>query len=472
MKSNLKKNFIYNIFYQMLAIITPLLTTPYVSRVLGTEGVGRFSYSYAIAYYFVIFSMLGVNNYGNRTIALVRDSLKKRSETFWQIYLVQLTFSAIMSLLYIVYVLLLGKDQVVEWILLIYVLSAVLDINWFFFGMEQFQITVTRNSIVKIITIVSIFLFVKSSQDIYSYVFINVIGIFISQIILWGMLLKYVSFEKVSLSSLKVHIKPILLLFIPIISVTIYKFTAKIMLGSMTSVTEVGYFESTDKVIQVPVALITALGTVMLPRTSHMIANHKIKESLNYIQKSLVLSMVIVAPMSMGIMAIAKDFVPIFYGLGFEKCVAIFQVVMPSCLFLAFANVIRTQYLIPHQKDSVYIISVLCGAIINLGVNFILIPQYQSIGAGIGTLCAEVAVCVSQCYIVRHEVPILGCIKYSLPFIVLSLLMYIMLRSMNFSNLSHLTSLLVKIVVGALFYSLGSLMVILLAHHKGIKILR
>lgn len=471
MKNNLKKNLLYNIFYQMLAIVTPLLTTPYVSRVLGSEGVGRFSYSYAIAYYFVIFSMLGINNYGNRTIALVRDDFKKRSETFWQIYSIQLISSVVMTFFYIIYVVLLGKDQIVEWMLLIYVLSAVLDINWFFFGMEQFQITVIRNSIVKLITIFSIFLFVKSSQDIYLYVFINVIGAFVPQIILWVMLLKYVTFEKQSLSNLKVHIKPILMLFIPIIAVTIYKFTAKIMLGAMTSVEEVGYFESTDKIIQVPVALITALGTVMLPRISNMIANHKIEESLNYIQKSLVLSIVLVTPMSMGIMAISKEFVPIFYGLGFEKCVTIFQIVMPSCLFLAFANVIRTQYLIPHQKDKVYIISVLCGAIINLGVNFILIPKYQSIGAGVGTLCAEATVCIIQCYIVRREVPILRSITYSLPFIALSFLMYVTLVSMKLANVSTLTSLLVKVVVGAIIYSLGSVIILFLSHRKGIKML-
>ncbi|HFD0831975.1 TPA: oligosaccharide flippase family protein, partial [Enterococcus faecium] len=137
-----RKNLILNILYQILIIIIPLITTPYVSRVLGSDGVGRYSYTFAIAYYFAIFAMLGVNNYGNRTIATVSGDKEKQSKTFWSIYLFQLFFAVISVVAYILYIIFLCDDKLLGWIMLAYVLSAAFDINWFFFGMEEFKITV------------------------------------------------------------------------------------------------------------------------------------------------------------------------------------------------------------------------------------------------------------------------------------------------------------------------------------------
>lgn len=466
MVSSIKKNFIYNILYQVLTMIIPLITTPYISRILGSEGVGRYSYAYAIAYYFSVFAMLGVNNYGNRTIAAISYDRKERSKVFWSIYSLQLFVSVITIVLYILYVLFWGKDKIIEWIMLIYIISSALDINWFFFGMEQFKVTIIRNSLVKLLTVIFIFLFVRTSEDVYIYAFVSVFGMLFSQSVLWLMLREYVSFEKISICDILPHIKPNLILFIPVIAISLYKFMDKIMLGIMSSNVEVGYYESCEKIMQIPIALITALGTVMLPRISNMLAKKQQEESLYYIRKSLVLTIAISAPMSFGIMAIAKEFVPIFYGPGFDKCVDVFQVLLPSCIFSAFASVIRTQYLIPHKNDNVYIVSVFCGALVNFVINALLIPRYQSVGAAIGTLFAEGVVCIVQGFYIKKQINILKYVIYSLPFLVISIFMYCVLRTLDFSMLGNFFALILKVVIGVFIYMICSGFIVCVAKRK------
>lgn len=166
--SSVKKNFIYNTLYQLLVIIIPLITTPYLSRILGAEKTGVYSYSYTIATYFVLFIMLGLNNYGNRTISIIRDDKTKVSQEFWSIYFMQLVFGLFGVIAYVLYTIIFS-NTLITWILLLYVVSALIDINWFFFGMEQFKITVTRNTVIKIISTVMIFTFVKKQM---MYIFI------------------------------------------------------------------------------------------------------------------------------------------------------------------------------------------------------------------------------------------------------------------------------------------------------------
>ena len=468
---SIKKNLILNTLYQILIMIIPLITTPYVSRVLGSDGVGRYSYAYAIAYYFVIFAMLGVNNYGNRTIAAVSSDKEKRSILFWSIYWFQLFVAVISVVVYILYVIFLCEDKMMGWIMLTYVLSAVFDINWFFFGMEEFKITVARNSAVKLIAVFCIFLFVKSPEDVYIYAFVNVIGFLVAQIILWTMLRKYIIFKRVSKDDIVQHIKPNVVLFIPIIAISLYKFMDRIMLGMMSTNSEVGYYESCEKIVQIPIALITALGTVMLPRISNMIAENKGDEGIQYMKKSLILTLIVAAPLSFGIMAVAREFVPWFYGMGFEKCVDVFQILMPSCLFLAVANVVRTQYLIPYKEDKIYIISVILGAVINLGLNALLIPHFQSVGAAMGTLVAEATVCIVQSLLIRRQINVFKYTGYGMPFVTFIIIMDGILREWKFVLHGYFISLVIKVLVGGILYCVMAGILLLIVRKKNFNIL-
>ncbi|SEK73269.1 Membrane protein involved in the export of O-antigen and teichoic acid [Streptococcus equinus] len=448
--SSTKKNFLYNSAYQLLILLIPLITTPYLSRVLGANGVGTYSYYYSVSNYFVIFILLGLNNYGNRTIAKVRDCPEQLSKTFWQIYLMQFILGTVVNFLYLFYVFFLSSNRIISFTMWLYVLSGMFDINWFFFGIEKFKLTVTRNTIIKLLTTVLIFILVKKSSDVILYCLILTGGMFLSQIVVWPYLFKEVSVVKPDFSSILVHLKPNIFLFFTVIAVSVYKIMDKIMLGSMTSTVQVGYFESAEKLINVPIALIVSLGTVMLPKISNMIVN-KTEGLEEILYKSILFAMFLSSSLCFGLMGVSKEFVPLFFGDGFETCIYLLLILLPSCLFLAFANVIRTQYLLPHQMDKVYVISAFLGAIFNMVVNLILIPRIASLGAATATLGSELVVCIYQCSKVRGKVPILKFVKSSIPFVVSGVVMYIFLFNLSLSSSLFLT-LIFKIIIGVVLY--------------------
>ena len=418
---------------------------------MGAEKIGIYSYAYSIATYFGLFILLGLNNYGNRTIASVRDDKEKLSKTFCSIYAMQLIMSLIVIMIYIFYILFMSSDHLMAWIQLIYLVSVSLDINWFFFGMEQFKLTVTRNTVIKLLNLFFIFLLVKSKNDLYIYGLIMVCGPLLSQLILWMFINKYISFEKISLSDIFVHIKPNLTLFIPVVAISLYTIMDRIMLGMMSNMTEVGYYENSNKLTQIPLMMITSLGTVMLPRISNMISNGKKEESIVYIQKSFIISVLLSTSMAFGLCAVSNEFVPIFYGNGFDKCKSVISILVLSSIFISCANVIRTQYLIPNKKDKVYIVSVFLGAIVNIIINLILIPKLMSIGAAIGTICAEFSVCAYQTYKVRNELDIELYIKQAVSFVLIAIVMFLVVKYIPFIKSIFIT-LIIKILLGIVLY--------------------
>lgn len=463
---NVGRNFIYNSLYQLLIILIPLITTPYLSRILGSEGIGRYSYSYSIAYYFSMFIILGLNNYGNRTIASVRDDKKELSKSFKSIYLMQFFLGLFITIIYFLYCDLF-MNNIYAFTLGIYVASSIFDINWMFFGLEEFKITVVRNTIVKLITLVAIFVFIKDKNDVSMYCLIMALGFFISNLLLWPFLPKYIQKSKVTLHDVCVHIRPNLILFIPVIAISLYKTLDKIMLGSMTNVAEVGYFESSEKIINIPLALISSLGTVMLPRMSNIVAKSRDKKRIEeIIENSIILAMVVTVPLTFGIMGVAKEFVPLFYGNGFEKCISLFQILLPSCLFVAFANVIRTQYLIPNKLDNVYIISVILGSLVNILINYILIPKMGAIGAAFGTLIAEIVVCIIQSWYVRKIINTYIFFKKSVPLILFGIVMYAIIINIPLIDNNATITVILKVLIGALIYIIPCLLYILFIYKK------
>lgn len=450
-----KKNFIYNIIYQVLILIIPLILSPYLSRVIYADGIGIYSYTYSIIHYFMLLTMLGVNNYGNRSIAKVRDNKDKLSKVFWSIYLLQLIMGIIMIILYIGFVLVFNNHyKIVALIQSLFIVSAMLDINWFFFGMEEFKKTITRNTFVKIGNALLVFLLVKSSDDVWIYTLIMAGMTCLSQIILWSFLKKYVKFEKITWNDIKKHIKPNLILFIPVIAVSLYKIMDKIMLGAMSSVSEVGFYENAEKIINIPLTLITALGTVMLPRISNLTSKGDDKKIKEYINKSERFVMFMSFSMCCGLIAVGYNFAPLFFGKSFQKSGILIMLLSITLPFLSFANVLRTQYLIPKEKDKIYIKSVFMAAIVNLIMNLIFIPKYGSIGACFGTITAEFMVMFYQTVAVRKELPIKEYIINSIPFLIKALIMLLVIYPFKYLKINSILVLFFQVLVGCVVYAL------------------
>lgn len=437
----------------MLLIILPLIITPYISRVLGSEGVGTYAYTYAIANYFMLIAMLGVKNYGNRSVAIVRDDKKELSKTFWEIYALQFICSAIALVVYFVYVFLFVTDyKLIATIQGIYVFSAMLDISWLFFGLEKFKITVLRNMLIRLVNIACVFIFVKSIDDLWKYTLIMSLGIMFSQGYLWFYVKKFVDWYMPKMHDITKHIRAELILFIPIIAVSLYKMMDKIMLGQISNVSELGFYESADRILNVPLGVITALGVVMMPRMSNLVAKGNDEKGKTYIYNSMLLAMFLAFGMMFGISGIAEDFIPVFLGDGYLSCILLLRVMSPTIIFIAWANVIRTQYLIPNQRDNSYIISVLLGAVINICINLLLIPKLDAMGAVIGTVCAEASVCICQTIMVRKQLDIFKYIKNSIVFLISGAVMLVVILFIRqfFDNL--IVTVCVQIVVGGLLY--------------------
>ena len=452
---SIRKNYVYNFIYQVLLLALPFVTVPYVSRVLGAEGVGIYSYTYSIVYYFMICALLGINNHGNRMVAKARSDRDRLSQTFWSIYFIQLAMSVLMTMLYTGYILMFNPDyKTVAIVQMLYIVSAMFDINWFFFGLEEFKITVTRNAIVRLFTVALIFLFVKTPEDVWLYTFIMAGGTLMSQLVLWPFMKGRINSPHLKDMNIKRHLKPCLVLFVPVIAVSLYKVMDKIMLGLMSNVTEVGYYEQAEKMVNIPLSLITALGTVMMPRISFLMEKGDKNKILEYIEKSIRFMMFMAFPICFGLIAIANTFVPIFMGAEFEKSALLVMLLSSTIVFISFANVLRTQYLIPKEEDGKYMGSIIMGAIVNLIANFMLIPFYASAGACIGTILAEFTVMIYQIIVVRKTLPVKKYLCDSIVFFVKGAIMFGTVMSVNLFGLSEMQTLLVQIAIGLVIYAI------------------
>ena len=453
-QESLKVNIAYQTFYRLLSIIMPLITSPYIARVLGAEGIGIYSYSYSVVTYFLLIAKLGIENYGNRTIASVRDDQQKLNQTFSDIYSLHFIITLLVIIGYFIFCQFRSENRNIYYIQGIYLVAQLFDINWFYFGIEKFRITVTRNSLFKIGTVVCVFLFVKSPQDTWKYVLILAAGSAISESLVWIFIRKYITFRKPNVTQYKQILKPLLLLFIPTIAVSLYKVMDKIMLGNMSIINEVGYYEQAEKIIGIPVGIITALGTVMLPRISNLVAKNRDNKIKKYIKKSINFMMFLAFPMCLGLIAISNNFIPIFLGKSFIKSSILVNYLSITILFLSFANVIRTEYLIPKEKDKIYIVSVMLGAISNLIINYLLIPKYASVGAAIGTIFAEFFVMIYQVICVRKELPIKEYLKDITSYLYKSLIMFSIISLINYTDINVILKILLQVINGVVIYFL------------------
>lgn len=448
--NSVKKNIIYNTLYQILIFILPLITTPYVSRILGVNNIGIYSYSYSIVYYFIMFTLLGLNNYGNRSIAMVRDDKKTLSKCFNSIYIMQLLCSLSMIILYIIYCFNFSNSAI-SWTMLIFLISAGIDVNWLFFGLEQFKITIFRNAFAKIITTLCVFIFVKDQNDLFLYTIIMATGTIMSQILIWPFVIKYVGFCKVTFHDVVQHFKPNFILFIPVIAISLYKMMDKTMLGYISGTEQVGFYENSEKLTVIPLGIISAISTVMLPRISNLQSKGETNTINTYLNNSLIFAVVVSSLLVFGICGIAKEFVPIYFGPGYEQCKILMYIIMPSCIFIAIANVIRTQILIPQKRDIVYIKSVSLGAVVNLCLNLLFIYKFKAIGAAIGTFCAETIVCIYQIYETRDCINYKEIFRILTPSLMISIFMAITLIMIDL-NYSDFVNFIIKVFLGGVIY--------------------
>ena len=452
MKS-VQKNFLYNLAYQILAIILPLITAPYLARTLGAENIGIYSYTFSIANYFVLFGLLGINNYGVRLIAKHQNNRIEISRNFWSLYFFHLIVSIFSLFCYILYVILFDNTYfIISLCQVIFILSSVIDISWFFFGLEKFKVTVIRNTIIRLLTLWMILLFVKSSNDLLIYTLIMAFSTFFSQLVLWTFIKKEIDFYKPTVKEIFSHFYPNLMLFIPVIAVSFYNIMDKIILGQMDSMFSVGLYENSEKIINIPNGVIIAFGNVMLPRMSFMVENKQFEKIRNTVSKSIEFNMFVGSALAFGVAGIAPVFAPFFLGEEFRITGEVIPLLSIIIIIKAWANVIRNLLLLPFNRDKELTISLIVGAIINVIINIMLIPELGIFGAVYGTIFAELFVCLTQVYYVRSQIKFSEIISKSYIYLISGGVMFFIVRGIPTFINGNLLKLFAQILIGALSY--------------------
>lgn len=452
-KKSITKNYIYNLSYQILVMIIPLITVPYLSRVLGAEAIGIYSYTIAITTYFVLFGSLGIAMYGQREIAYVQEDKYKRSKRFYEILILRFITLAISMVIFYFAFCQNGEYQTYYKILLLEIFAASLDISWFFQGLEEFKKTVIRNTIVKIISIILIFILVKSPEDLTKYIAIYVVSNLLGNLSLWLYLPKFIQKINIKKLNIKKHIKPTLGLFIPQIAIQLYTVLDKVMIGTMVvDKSEVGYYEQAQKIVKLLLTLATAFGTVMVPRMANTFAKKDFVKLKEYMRKSFSFILMIAIPLMFGVISVASHFVPFFFGPGYEKVISLIAIISPIILAISLSNVIGTQYLITTKQQTKFTISVTCGAIVNFCLNLILINYYQSIGASIATVIAEFVVTGVQFYLIKDQFKISDVIKLSYKYFIAAIIMFIISIFIGDIISNDILSLCIQFIISVLIY--------------------
>lgn len=450
---NAKRNYIYNMIYNILSIITPLITAPYLSRVLGTDGMGIYSYYYAIAYYFTLLGKMGLTNYGTRKIAEVKSDEEQVRKAFSSIYCMQLIVSIIISVIYFgIVTFIVDKDRIVGYVFGIWIIGTIINIDWFLFGLEKFKETATRNIIIRIIELVAIFVLVQSDGDVWKYCLICALGYTIGYLSFWDYGKKYITFSSVKRKDVLVHLKPCLILMIPVIALNVYRSMDKVMLGTICGMRETGLYECAEKIIYSLTLFVSSLGTVMMPRMSSLLAEGKMKKVKKGVENSLTFVVFMTSAMCFGILSVSESLIPWFYGKEFYDSRILIDILAVTLILIGWGNVIRTQYIIPTKMDDIYIKSISLGAIVNLIINAILIPKYAAIGACIGTLAAESVVPIYQGIRLRKELCQRKYLKNVIPFVGIGLLMFVILKFIERQFGSGVTTMLLQICIGAVIY--------------------
>ena len=453
MDREIRKNYIFNVLNQILALVIPFVTAPYLSRVLEADGVGSYSYYESLVSYFVLFASLGLALYGQREVSYWQRDKNERSKAFWETFILGFLSASFSFVVYIVFIAR-REPKALLLALSLNIVSCSVDISWFFQGMEKFKLVSIRSFVFKILNVFYVFMFVKNKTDLPMYA-LGVCGFsLLNGFSLWLSLSKYVSFVPFKeLRPLK-RIPTVISLFIPTIAIQIYTVLDKTMIGAITNdAFQNGYYEQAVKMVRMVLALITSLGSVMMSRVGLYYSSNETSRLKEIVFESYRFVWFLSIPLGFGLSAVSSNFIPWFYGPGYEGSVPLLRILSFLIIVIGVSNVTGIQYLIPVGKQKQYTLSVVTGACLNLAFNALLIHRYKAFGAAVASFIAEVS--VTQLFLVRNDLPIGRIVRSSWKYFISGLIMYVVvcLEGAFFEASAWNTAIM--IISGAVVYFLA-----------------
>lgn len=453
-KPSVKKNFVYSTLYQIFYVLTPFITAPYISRVLGAEGVGILSFTTSNQSYFLLIAALGTMSYGAREISMNRDGPYKRSKLFWEIELMTVGTSMVALLGWVVLILTSVAYRQYYVVLTIGIFATLFDITWFFNGIEEFKLTVIRNTFFRVLGIICLFVFIKDSDDLLLYIFITAATALLSSLSLWPYMKRYLVRVNPREFRFKKHLRETLIYFVPTIAISIYTVLDRTLIGLITrDMYENGYYQQAEKIINIAKSFVFAsLNAVMGVRVSYLYAEKKFEEIHRRIENSMNYIFFMGFGVCFGIMGIAKTFVPLFFGPGYDRVVPLLYIFSPIVVIIGISNCLGSQYYTPCGKRAESAKYIIAGAITNLCLNLVLIPLFSAIGAAIASIIAEITVTVLY---VRHSedyARAVMLVKSGFKKLIAGIIMFTAIYPVNLLPIGSFLRVFLQIVVGIGIY--------------------
>lgn len=478
MKNNLlqpdsaKKNFAFQFMYQIVILVIPLIVSPYLTRTMGGKSLGVYSYTYSIAYYFVVFAMLGINRHGQRIISQRRSNNIELRKTFWSLFAVHIFTSFLALVAYVFYLFFICDSDInVAWAQTIYVAAAAFDLTWLFYGLEKFKTVTIRNAAIKIINTICIFAFVRSPSDVVLYTIIMAMTECLGQVVLFPQVIAQIPPIKFSASDIKEHIKPLFTLFVAIIAATLYTVFDKTLLGIMATKESVAFYEYSDKIVKIPKTFISIICTVLFPRSCQYAQAKDYKGMHSNLEMSLMVTSLIGFAASFGLLAIADQFAILYYGDEFAVCGSILSAMCPLILIIGIGDAVRSIYIYPLKMDMTMVKILFLNAGVNLTLSALLIPAIGVNGAIIGSIAAESTGLITELFIVRRYVSVFEVISQCFPYAVIGGVMFIAVKIVGAIAGFGWLSLGIQVLSGTIIYCAGVLLYLYLFKRKTLYVI-
>lgn len=404
---SLKLNFIMNAILTMSSFLFPLITFPYVSRILLPIGTGKVSFANSVVTYFVMISQLGIPTYGIRACAIVRNDEEKLKKTVYELFLINVVMSILAYIVFfvaLIYVPRLRADRTLFLITGTLIFFNTIGVEWLYKALEQYTYITVRSIIFKFIALIAMFALVHDVDDYVIYGGISIFAASASNAFNFIRLRKIIGKKKVSQLNFKQHFKPVFTFFIISCATTIYTNLDNVMLGFMKDDVEVGYYNAATKIKNILVSIVTSLGTVLMPRASYYLQNGMEDEFYKLSKKAVKFVFLAATSMMIYFMLFAREGVLFLSGEAFEGAILPMMIVMPTLFFIGLTNIMGIQMLVPMGREDAVMISTFAGAIVDLILNAIFIPMLGSTGAAIGTLVAEFVVLIVQMIYLKKDV--------------------------------------------------------------------
>ena len=447
------KNYVFNLFYQLLVFIVPLVTAPYLARTLGPDETGVYAYVYSLASLITTIVMLGIFNYGSRQIAYTRDNPEELNNTFWRIMSARLVIAAVGTAIYFAVVFLIGRYTVLFTIYYMYLLGYAVDCTWLYVGVEDMKWAVFKNTLMKLATVIGIFLFIHSEEDIVAYVALQGGSVLAANLLAYTQLGRYVRKPRLAFGAVLNDLLQSAKLFLPSVAVMLYLQCDKIMIELITNDSkQVSFYDYSEKIIMIPLSFITVISTVMMPRIANEFTKGNKDIISDLLNKVARISLFMAFPMMFGIATVASKLIPWYLGYEFLPTVSAIIMLSPIIVTNTLSGISGTQYFTATDQVGIMLKAQITAALGNIIINAMMIPRYGFFGAAVATVITSFLCAAIQYYYLIKQIKLNGLLKVSIKYIVFSSVMAMLVLGATYTMPESIFTTVIQCAAGAAIY--------------------